>query len=181
MNEYLFENGAVVDATKLTAEFMSKEDYAKAHAHLPIVCHDVAIFYHGSVLLVRRDNLPAKGEWFVIGGRVERGVMIEDSLRRKVKAECGLEIVDVELLGVARTLFATDPFGHGKGTDTISLMYCARGRGVLKLDNFHSQPRLLKEEEFTEEVKKELPPYIIEILEKAFAAMKMKGNELKKL
>ncbi len=172
MNEYLFEKGYVVDAEKLKADFMSQEEYAFAHASLPIVCHDVAIVYHGSVLLVKRDTYPAKGEWFVIGGRVSRGVMMEESLRRKAKAECGLDLVDIQFLGVERTLFATDPFGHGKGTDTINFVYVARGRGVLKLDMFHSQPRLLKEEEFTASFKKELHPYVAEILEKAFAMMK---------
>ena len=179
--EFTFEAGQEVLRSQLEAVMMSREEYATAHASLPIVCHDVAIFYHGSVLLVKRDNLPAKGEWFVIGGRVERGVMMEESLRRKVKVECGLEVVDVEFLGVARTLFATDPFGHGRGTDTINFFYVARGRGVLKLDDFHSSPRLLKEEEFTTDVKKELHPYVVEILEKAFERMKKKGCELKKL
>ncbi len=174
MKEYFVEKGYVVDAEKLKSEFMSQEEYAKAHASLPIVCHDVAVFYHGSILLVKRDTFPLKGEWIVVGGRVERGVEMEESLRRKVKAECGLDVVDVELLGVGRTLFATDPFGHGRGTDTINFLYVARARGVLKLDDFHSQPRLLKEEEFTESFKKELHPYVVEILEKAFERMKRK-------
>ena len=170
--EFAVENGKEVMRDRLAAEFMPREDYAKAHASLPIVCHDVAIFYHGSVLLVKRDNLPANDEWFVVGGRVERGILMEESLRRKAKAECGLDLVDIQLVGVARTLFATDPFGHGKGTDTINFLYVARGRGVLKLDMFHSQPRLLKEEEFTDDFKKELHPYVMELLEKAFVVMK---------
>jgi|SRR3989338_7958862 len=172
--EFAVENGKEVMRDRLVAELMPREDYALAHASLPIVCHDVAIFYHGSVLLVKRDTFPAKDEWCVVGGRVLRGVEMEESLRRKAKAECGLDLVDIQLLGVARTLFATDPFGHGKGTDTISLFYAARGRGVLELDMFHSQPLLLKEEEFTQDVKKELHSYVVEILEKAFLVMKKK-------
>ncbi len=170
--EFAFENGREVGRVELESGVMPREDYAKAHAGLPIVCHDVAIFYHESVLLVRRDAFPAKGEWFVVGGRVLRGVEMEESLKRKAKAECGLELVDIQLLGVGRTLFATDPFGHGKGTDTINFCYVSRGRGVLELDKFHSQPLLLKEEEFCGDFKKELHPYVVEILEKAFAVMK---------
>ncbi len=178
MKEYLFEKGNIVDSEKLKADFMLHDEYMKAHASLPIACHDVAIVYHGSILLVKRDNFPAKGEWFVVGGRVERGVLMEESLRQKAKAECGLDLVDIQLLGVGRTLFATDPFGHGKGTDTINFLYVARGKGVLKLDMFHSQPRLLKEEEFCEDFKNELSPYVVEILEKAFVVMKRKKIDL---
>src|SRR3989344_2871557 len=148
--EFAVENGKEVMRDRLVAELMPREDYALAHASLPIVCHDVAIFYHGSVLLVKRDTFPAKDEWCVVGGRVLRGVEMEESLRRKAKAECGLDLVDIQLLGAAR------------------------GRGVLELDMFHSQPLLLKEEEFTQDVKKELHSYVVEILEKAFLVMKKK-------
>ena len=169
MNEHAQENG-FVDISSLKAGFMPLEDYREAHKGLPIVCHDAAILYNGGFLLVQRDNMPALGDMYVIGGRVLRGVPIIESLKQKVKEECGLEITDVKELGVARTFYMTDPFDHGKGTDNINFMFFAKGEKELKLDNLHSQPLILKPEDYPD-LKVKLDPYTREILEKAMEAI----------
>ena len=50
----------------------------------------------------------------------------------------------IDILGTGRTLFETDPFGHGKGTDTPSFVYYARGKGNLYIDNLHNNSRIIK-------------------------------------
>ncbi|MBC8549042.1 MAG: NUDIX domain-containing protein [Candidatus Brocadiales bacterium] len=45
----------------------------------------------GRVLLAKRTNEPAKGQWWFLGGRVHFQEMREQAAIRKLKEECGLE------------------------------------------------------------------------------------------
>ena len=44
--------------------------YREFITRLPIACVDVAIVHRGAVLLVKRKDPPARGQWWVPGGRV---------------------------------------------------------------------------------------------------------------
>ncbi len=167
MKEYAFEGGGPVDLEKLKAGFMSEEDYSKAHAGLPIICHDVLIEYKGGLLLVVRDNLPFKGELCPIGGRVKRGVPLIESLKDKVRAECNLELTDIKEVAHSRQFWETDPFGHGKGTDTFSFMFVAKGEGELKLDELHKQPMIVKPSEYGGDFRKRLHPFVRDFMDLA--------------
>ena len=173
MKEYAVEDGRKVNVQKLTAPLLSREVYARTHQSLPIACHDVFIEYQGGILLIVRGNLPAKNILWVMGGRISRGIPILDSLKKKVKEECGLEIDRIVELGSARTLFKTDPFGHGKGTDTVNWVYFARGKGKLKLDSLHTKPIIVKLADYTPAFRKSLHPYVRDLMDKA---MKMVGK-----
>ena len=167
MKEYGVENGKKIDLARLSTPLMSKEEYANAHQHLIIACHDVAIIYQGGILLVTRDNLPAKDIFWVIGGRILRGMSTIDSLRQKVKAECGLELANIKELMFGRTYFLTDPFGHGKGTDTFNIVYVAQGRGKLKLDLLHKRPMIVTPKIYTTKFRQKLHPYVQDIVDRA--------------
>ncbi len=132
----------------LGANFMPKDEYVVAHQNLVIFCHDVFIKYKNGFLLVLRDNQPDKDKYWPIGGRVLRGMSTEKSLRIKVKEECNLELSNIKLIGFLRSQFNEDPFGHGKGTDTISLVYCAKGEGEIKLDGLHTSYVLVNKDNF---------------------------------
>ena len=164
MKEYAFENGENVNWSELEAGFISKEDYVNAHQNLIIACHDVLIKYNGGILLIVRDNVPAKDILWPMGGRVLRGVPMEESLQRKVKAECNLELDKIKFLGIARTTFATDPFRHGHGTDTINLMYSATGSGELKLDHLHKDPIFVTKEMYSS-LRDTLHPYVRDFMD----------------
>jgi len=117
--------------------------------------------------IVKRDNVPAFGEYWVIGGRIQRGIPMEENVKKKVKMECNLELKNLKLLNICRTYWKTDPFKHCKGTDTINFMYIADGEGDIKLDNLHSNPLILTQELF-KKMKHLLHPYMIDFLEIAF-------------
>jgi ADP-ribose pyrophosphatase YjhB (NUDIX family) len=177
MKEYTFEDGSEVDWKQLDTGFdwnnpqnaeMSKESYVDAHKNLVISCHDVLIKYKGGILLIMRDNIPAKDILWPMGGRVLRGVPTEESLKRKIKSECGLDLENIKFLGCARTIFKTDPFGHGKGTDTMNLVYVADGIGELKLDKLHKDPLIVTREKYTSEFREGLHPYIRDFMDKVF-------------
>ena len=54
----------------------------------------------GALLMVQRNQEPAKGLWTLPGGRVEHGEYIEDALRREVSEETGIDIEVDRLLGI---------------------------------------------------------------------------------
>lgn len=165
--EYANENNRPVEISKLTSPLLPKPNYILAHRYLVIPCHDVFIKYHGGILLVMRKNNPAKGIPWPIGGRIERGMSITDSLKAKVKDECGLELSNIAELGYARTFFSTDPFGHGNGTDTINFVFYAFGSGELKLDISHEKPFVMLPEDYPK-MKDDLHPYVADFLKRIF-------------
>jgi len=174
MKEYAIENGKKVNVKQLQTDSMPPKKYPIAHRYLPLACHDVFIEYQGGILLIVRNNFPAKDILWMIGGRIQRGVPILESLKLKVKEECGLEIKNIVELGTGRTLFKTDPFGHGKGTDTVNWVYFAKGSGTIKLDKQHKKKKIVKPADYTPEFRKSLHPYVRDFMDKA---MKLVGKK----
>jgi colanic acid biosynthesis protein WcaH len=61
----------------------------------------------GRLLLGRRNNAPAKGFWFVPGGRILKGERLDAAFARVARAELGLELSrsDGRFLGVFEHLY----------------------------------------------------------------------------
>lgn len=79
---------------------------------LPILCVDIIIQNKkGEYLLVRRTNEPLKGEWWVVGGRVQKGECLTETVIRKVKEEIGLDIADSRPVGYFEEVFNVELFG----------------------------------------------------------------------
>lgn len=163
--EYAFGEGKQVDLGAGRVGFIDTADYSKAHQILPIITHDVMINYNGGILLLVRDNSPAKNLLWPVGGRLQRFVPMEKSLRECAKRECNLKVGDLEVLGLARQFFRTDPFRHGKGTDTPSILFYGRGTGEIKLDRSHNGIKIITPEEYTESFKASLHPYVRDFLD----------------
>ena len=158
MKEYAFDNGEEVNWDLLDTGFdwnnpqnakMNKESYLDAHKNLVICCHDVLINYRGGILFVKRDNLPAKNILWPMGGRVLKGVPTKESLKRKVKAECNLELENIKFLGSSRVIFSTD------------------GVGELKLDQLHKDPIFVTKEMYVD-LRDTLHPYIRDFMDKVY-------------
>ena len=95
IKEYNLENGKNVDIKKLISDKIPLNQFIKAHKGIIVLCHDVFILYKGGILLVTRDNLPAKDITWPIGGRIQRGMSIEDSLKKKVMEESSLKLKNI--------------------------------------------------------------------------------------
>jgi 8-oxo-dGTP diphosphatase len=68
-----------------------------------------AIIYDGThILLIRRDQEPAKGRWPFPGGVVELGETISDALRREALEETGLEVEPGELMAIIDWILRDD-------------------------------------------------------------------------
>jgi len=165
MKEYFFENGHKIEAKKLRVPHIPFDQYKNIHKEIIRPCHDVFIKYGDGVLLVMRKNHPVKGVLWPIGGGVERGMKMEDSLKKKAKEECNLKLKNIIDVGWARTFFETDPFGHGRGTDTINFVYLATGSGKLKLNDFHEKPVIVSRKDYTKSFRKKLHPYVRDFMD----------------
>jgi len=84
-------------------------EYEEIITKVPIVCVDVAIFHNGEVLLIKRANEPAKGEWWLPGGRLYKGETLKDCALRKAKEETGLECEFIKIVHYDNTIFDTGP------------------------------------------------------------------------
>lgn len=161
--EYFSDENGRVNIKKLKADRIPESEYIQMHQKLPIMCHDVFIKYRGGFLLVTREKAPGDGLIWPIGGRVERGMTLEESLKRKAKEECGLRIKRIKFIGIGRHFFGTEPFGHNKGTDTPTLVFTAIGRGKLKLNNLHKEPIIINKQEY-KKIKRKLHIYVKDFL-----------------
>ncbi len=67
----------------------------------PIIGVGGVIFHGPSVLLVKRNQEPGKGDWSLPGGVVELGETLTDALKREIQEEVS---VGIEIGGLARLL-----------------------------------------------------------------------------
>jgi colanic acid biosynthesis protein WcaH len=86
-------------------------EYEPIISKVPIVCVDVAIFHAGQVLLIKRASEPARGEWWLPGGRLFKGETIEACALRKAREETGLTCVYDGIIHYDNTIFDTGPHG----------------------------------------------------------------------
>lgn len=102
--------------------------------NMPILCVDMIVTMGKTVLLVKRDNEPLKGEWWVPGGRVLKGETLTDAVHRKMKEEVGLEVDIHEFVGLYEGFF--DKSAHGVPTHTVSAVFVVRPISTdVELDN----------------------------------------------
>lgn len=66
----------------------------------PLLTVDCVIFDDKAVVLIKRANSPYKGYYALPGGFVEIGETVENACIRETREETGLELKDVQLIGV---------------------------------------------------------------------------------
>lgn len=86
-------------------KWIPEELYQNIIKVMPIVCVDVVITYEDKVLLVKRNREPAKGLWWLPGGRLHKGEGLLDCALRKAKEECGLDCKPGPMVHYAGTVF----------------------------------------------------------------------------
>jgi colanic acid biosynthesis protein WcaH len=107
---------------------LSSADFLNVVKHTPLVSIDLIITDNqGRHLLGKRKNAPAKGYWFVPGGRIRKNECLKDAFRRLTLEEIGvaMEISDARLLGIYEH-FYDDNFAGTSGISThyVVLAYC---------------------------------------------------------
>ena len=119
-------------------------------AATPLVSIDLVVQRaDGKILLGLRNNRPARGFWFVPGGRIRKDEMLDAAFARLTRAELGVEIArsDCRLLGVYEHLYEDSVFGEGDGVP--STHYVVLGYAVPYTDAFAAQLPLDQHAQFS--------------------------------
>jgi len=90
--------------------FIPQELYNQILRSVPIACVDLVIVSREGALLLKRKDAPARGQWWIPGGRVFRGERLKDAARRKALDEVGLSCYVGPLIHNAETIFPDGPF-----------------------------------------------------------------------
>jgi len=117
----------------------------------PLVSIDLIVKNkEGKILLGKRKNRPAKGFYFVPGGRIFKNEKIEEAFKNISRNELGkeLDIKNAKFLGVFEHLYEDNYFGNDTGTHYIVLAYEIREDNLnLQDDEQHSDFMWLTPEE----------------------------------
>lgn len=81
------------------------EEWETVVRNVPIVSVDLVVSSADGIVLGKRTNEPAKGEWFVPGGRVHKHERLVDAARRVANEELGVDVEVVEALGAYEHLY----------------------------------------------------------------------------
>lgn len=116
--------------------WIEPELYERIRLLLPIPCVDLLIHGNRQVMLLKRVNEPAKGEWFSPGGRILLGESLEDAVHRKAKQELGVDVDVWWQVGSYNFIF-TAPDGRLYHTPTTYFVVTLTS-SLVKMDNQHS-------------------------------------------
>jgi len=83
---------------------------------------DAVIINNNQILLIQRGVEPNKGYWGTPGGYVSWDESTEETVKREVKEETGLEVIETKLVGVY-----SSPSRHPK--QVINLVYLTKVNG----------------------------------------------------
>lgn len=135
--------------------FIEERFYRRILACMPIPCVDIALVHKGRVLLVQRDDPPARGEWWVPGGRVLKNERMRDTAARKAFEEVGVPCHVGPIVHTAETIFPDGPGGIAvHSINSCFLVYPMRARVSVRLDGHHRRAR------WVEAVPEGLHPYV---------------------
>lgn len=131
--------------------WLPDETFKSVIQHTPLISIDLIVRnQQGKVLLGQRINAPAKGYWFVPGGRIRKNESLDDAFVRLVKEELGIKSgltrADAKFLGIFEHFYNDCVFNSEISTHYIVLAY------ELSVDNLnfltfkqHSKYRWLEE------------------------------------
>jgi colanic acid biosynthesis protein WcaH len=96
----------------------------------------------GRVLLGQRLNRPAKGFWFVPGGRIRKDEALSSAFKRLTRNELGLDIdiKDARYLGLYEHFYPDSIFTNEKTDTVVSTHYIVNAFEVLLGDIKHEFP-----------------------------------------
>lgn len=142
--------------------YIPEEQYKYILENIAIPCVDIVTYSKGKVLLIKRTTEPAKGLWWVQGGRIKKGETVEQAALRKLKEETGLTGDIERKVGFYETIFDKGPFSDLKtGVHTVNVVFLIRIAGEnpkIKLD------KTSLEYKWIDKIEESYHPYIRQVL-----------------
>ena len=147
---------------KLGPKYINQKLYKKILEVLPVACADSVVVHGKKFLLGKRKNKPAKGGWFLIGGRIIKGEKLEDAARRHVSEETGIKRVKIKkFLGARETIYPDS--AQGPSSHTVNFVYLAE----INPAKTFSVSKESSEFKWFSKINKTWHPYAREMLRKA--------------
>lgn len=106
----------------MTDHSIPDDDWRTVVRNVPIVSVDLVVRHDHGVVLGRRENRPAKGEWFVPGGRVRKNETLAEAVHRIAEEELGVDVDIESRLGAYEHRYDESEFA-----DVSSKHYLANG------------------------------------------------------
>ena len=108
---------------------LSEADFKHLVKNAPLFAIDlVALNDQNQILLGQRKNAPARGYWFVPGGRVFKNESLEQALKRISKTELNIEIQShqADIIGLYDHFYQDSIFGDEIDTHYINATYLVK-------------------------------------------------------
>ena len=122
------------------------EEWETIVRHVPIPSVDLVVLHDDGVVLGKRTNEPAKGEWFVPGGRIHKGERLEDAVHRIATEELGIEVEIVERLGAYEHIYDTAEVDSDSGKHYVPVGFTVESlTEEIREDEQHSSVRVFEE------------------------------------
>jgi len=135
--------------------YIPEKRFREIERLMPVACvNAIVLDNEGRVLVMRRNNKPARGLYWFPGGRIKIGQSLEDALKEQVKEETGLEWSEVELLKVASVSSSVFKTRH---TVEINFLLIKNTDSEIKLNQEHSDFKWVRPKDFDKE---KLDPYL---------------------
>lgn len=144
------------------SSFIPPDLYNQILTYLPIACVDIAIVSKGSILLVKRNDMPVKGEWWLPGGRVYKYETMRQTAKRKAIEEVGLHCHIGPIIHTAETIFEDGPSGIPvHSINSCFMLYPVNSISKVRIDSHHS------DFDWFDFIASDLHPYVKVCLSKA--------------
>jgi len=132
---------------ELHDEHISTGTFATCLDNIPQPCVDLVVEYEDGIVLTRRQNEPAKGEWFWPGSRLYKSERLDDAAERVAEEELGLTSVATERLGVSEHFWDTSSVDGVDSRHTIPVVYriVPDDGAEITLDSQHDAYRVVTE------------------------------------
>lgn len=118
--------------------YIPEKQYSEILRCLPILCVDLLILHDNKCLLLKRDNEPAKGQYWFPGGRVRKMETLEQATIRIAKQETNLNCKYIKQVSIEETIFVKN---SNMVTDIHTVNICCKlipeNIEELKIDNLH--------------------------------------------
>ncbi len=109
--------------------FLNADDFSTVVSGTPLISIDLVIENtNGEVLLGMRTNRPAKGFWFVPGGRILKDETLDQAFDRLTQAELNVQYSrnDATFLGVYQHFYSDSAIDENTSTHYVVLAYRIR-------------------------------------------------------
>ena len=126
--------------------WIPSEEWETIVRNVPIPSVDLVVLHDEGILLGKRVNEPARGRWFVPGGRIRKQERIEDAVHRIAMEEIGVTIEIIERLGVYEHFYAAADVPTTDGKHYVPIGFTVKtDSNRIRADDQHSAFRVFDE------------------------------------